>query len=156
VDEFGIDVVRWFFAEKALGTHMEFDAKLAKDQSEKNPVFYVQYAHARIASIQRNIEGVVRDDTSIFDTFSTPSARALASAILEFPEIIENVSKTYHIQALPVYAYRLASAFSAFYHDVRILEENVCHGGALQLASITRETIAKTLELMGISAPEKM
>lgn len=156
VDEFGIDVVRWFFSDKALTTHMEFDTALAREQSEKNPVYYVQYAHARIESIKRNTKDVPRDDTKIGDTFSAPSARALATMITEFPEIVEHVANTNHVHALPTYAYRLATACAAFYHDVRILDGGVCHAGALSLAEAAGETIKHTLALLGISAPEKM
>ncbi len=156
VDEFGIDVVRWFFAEKALGTHMEFDVALAKEQSDKNPVYYVQYAHARIESIKRNVQNISKDDTKIIDTFSVPSARALANTITEFPEIVADIAETYHVHQLTSYAYRLATTFSAFYHDVRILDENICHSGALALAESVWKTLAKTLSLLGISAPEKM
>ena len=134
VEEFGIDVVRWFFAEKTLHTHMEFDAALAKEQSNKNPVYYVQYAHARISSIKRNAQDVSKDDTKMIDTFSVPSARALAYTITEFPEIVADIAETYHVHQLTLYAYRLATAFSAFYQDVRILEEDICHSGALLLA----------------------
>ena len=156
VDEFGIDVVRWFFSEKTLHTHMEFDAALAKEQSDKNPVYYAQYAHARISSIKRNAEKITRDNTQIRDTFSTPSARALANVITEFPEIVLDIAETYHVHALPAYAYRLATAFSAFYHDVRILEDDVCHEGARALAESAGNILAKTLSLLGISAPERM
>lgn len=156
VDEFGIDVVRWFFSDKALTTHMEFDTALAREQSEKNPVYYVQYAHARIESIKRNTTDVPKDDTHILDTFSAPSARNLAYLITEFPEIVLGVADTYHVHALPTYAYRLATAFSAFYHDVRILDEGMCHAGARSLAEAAGETIKQTLALLGISAPERM
>ena len=156
VEEFGIDVVRWFFAEKTLHTHMEFDAALAKEQSNKNPVYYVQYAHARISSIKRNAQDVSKDDTKMIDTFSVPSARALAYTITEFPEIVADIAETYHVHQLTLYAYRLATAFSAFYQDVRILEEDICHSGALALAEAAGETIKQTLTLLGISAPGKM
>lgn len=156
VNEFDIDVVRWFFAEKALGTHMEFDAALAKEKSEKNPVFYVQYAHARIASIVRNAAALAPDGQTVSEALEAESARLLASKLAEFPEVVEDIAYSYHAHKLTTYAYELAQAFSGFYRDVRVIEENNVHAGALMLAKATKATLAKTLSLLGISAPEKM
>jgi len=157
VDEFGIDVVRWFFAEKALSTHMEFDAELAKEQSEKNPVYYVQYAHARTASILRNTEGLENDGSTVGDVFAESSARVLAFKIAELTEVVETVVKEYGVHKLTTYAYELALVFSSFYHDVRVVkDDDTYNGGAAELAGKAQETLAQVLYLLGISAPEKM
>lgn len=154
VNEFGIDVVRWFFAEKALGTHMEFDAALAREQSAKNPVYYVQYAHARIASILEKSK--IQNPKLKIEKLAHPSARALAKKIAQFPETIFEIAKDDQVQKLTTYVYELAQAFSAFYRDVKIIEENGINEEALALAAATRAVIKKVLSLLGISAPKKM
>ncbi|MBI5742769.1 MAG: arginine--tRNA ligase [Candidatus Niyogibacteria bacterium] len=158
VAEFGIDVVRWFFAEKSLGTHMEFDAALAREQSAKNPVYYVQYAHARIASIIekskcKNQKSKIQIKIEKFDH---ESARSLAKKIVGFSEVVDDISLDYQIQKLTTYVYELAQAFSAFYRDVKIIEENGVNHEALALAVATKAVIKKSLALLGISAPNSM
>jgi arginyl-tRNA synthetase len=156
VDEYGIDVVRWFFAEKALTTHMDFDADLARDRSAKNPVFYVQYAHARICSIAKQAAALAGDNSTVSDFLQTPSARVLAFKISEFSEVVNDIASDYHVHKLTTYAYELAYAFSQFYRDVRVIEGETYHTGALELTDVARDTLAKTLGLLGISAPENM
>ncbi|MBI2046397.1 MAG: arginine--tRNA ligase [Parcubacteria group bacterium] len=156
VREVGIDALRWFYLEKALGTHMEFDLELAKKQSAENPVYYVQYAHARICSIEENTRGKVPDG-SVLSDIAAPSARVLASKIGEFPEVVEEIANDYQVHKLTTYAYELATAFSQFYRDVRILQDDDSYNdGALKLALLTRATIKQSLSLLGISAPTKM
>lgn len=158
IDEFGLDVTRWFFAEKSINTHMEFDAALARERSAKNPVYYVQYAHARINSIIEKAKDCVPSERDLLTRLISeePSAKHLAGAIALFPEVIEEISKNYQVHKLCSYAYRLAEEFSQFYRDVKVIEENRYHPAALQLISITQKTLAKSLGLLGISAPEKM
>jgi len=156
VDELGIDVVRWFFAEKALGTHMEFDMELAREKSAKNPVHYVQYAHARIASILENTKNLKSDGTTIEDITKTEAGRKLAVKITQFPEIIEDISMQYQVQKLTTYLHELASEFSGFYRDVRVVSEDEYNAGALELVLLAQSSIAKGLSLLGINAPEKM
>lgn len=158
VDELGIDVVRWFFLEKALSSHMEFDLALAREHSAKNPVFYVQYAHARMCSIERNTLGLAssgRDDTPRLIK-ENPSARHLLRTVAAFPEVVGEVARTRETHKLPVYAYELASAFSQFYRDVRVVEGETYHPDALVIVRETRAVLAAALSLLGISAPEKM
>ncbi|MEK7581970.1 MAG: arginine--tRNA ligase [Patescibacteria group bacterium] len=156
VDEFGIDVVRWFYNEKSISTHMEFDIARAKEQSEKNPVFYVQYAHARTNSILEKAKNFKKDETSVSEVIQIPSARALALKLVQISEIIESITKEYQVQKLTTYSYELAGAFSQFYRDVRVIEENSYSHGALAIVEATKKTLAKSLFLLGISAPEKM
>lgn len=157
VEEFGADVVRWFFSDKALGTHMEFDAALAGEQSEKNPVYYVQYAHARIASVLARTRDLKADEAfSLADIVMDPMARALALKVVQFPEIIEEVSSDYQVHKLTTYAYELARAFSQMYRDVRVVNEGVYNKAAADLMEVAQHTLAETLRLLGISAPEKM
>ncbi len=156
VNELGIDVVRWFYAEKAISTHMEFDIELAREQSAKNPVYYVQYAHARINSIIENTKKLSSDKSTLEELMSEKSARSLALKIAGFPEIILEISKDYQIHKLTTYAYELASEFSQFYRDVRIAGDTSYRKGALDLALLAQSTLAQSLKLFGISAPERM
>ena len=157
VEGFGIDIVRWFFNEKALSTQMTFDMALAREKSEKNPVYYVQYAHARIASIEEKIRPLSPHTKTTFrELMGIPSARALASRIIEFSEVITDVALMYNVNTLTVYATELASATNAFYRDVRIIENERYDEGALALVRRAKETLRKTLSVLGISAPEKM
>lgn len=156
VNELGIDVVRWFYAEKTIGTHMEFDMELAREQSAKNPVYYVQYAHARTSSIEENAKKLSPDESTLADIMGEKSARALTLKIAQFPEIVEDIGNDYQIQKLTTYAYELASSFSQFYRDVRIVGDATYRKGALQLALLAKQTIAQSLKLLGISAPERM
>lgn len=156
VDELGIDVVRWFFTEKAISTHMEFDMELAREQSAKNPVYYVQYAHARINSILENTKNLPADKSSLADMVHNERGRSLALKIAEFPEVVEVIAKDFQIQKLTTYAYELASEFSQFYRDVRVTQDKSYNKGAIDLALLAQKTLAQSLKLLGISAPERM
>ncbi|MBI5077779.1 MAG: arginine--tRNA ligase [Candidatus Yonathbacteria bacterium] len=157
VEEFGIDIVRWFFNEKALSTQMTFDMALAREQSEKNPVYYAQYAHARLVSIVEKVRGVKEGRTNKFaDVVQIPSARALASKITEFPEVVMHVAREYAVQALTSYATMLAISANAFYRDVRIINDDGVNTAALALAIRAKETLAETLALLGIHSPDRM
>jgi len=156
VDEFGIDIARWFFAEKSLNTHMDFDVELAKEQSQKNPMYYVQYAHARICSIQKNAKDLKSGKNSLSDVLKTEKGRALAMKISEFYEVVEDIAGDNQVHKLTTYAHELASEFSQFYRDVRVVEDDTYNKGALELSVISKNTLAKTLDLLGISAPNSM
>ncbi len=156
INEFGIDVVRWFFSEKSLGTHMEFDMALAREHSAKNPVFYVQYAHARISSILEKAKNIPADGSKIADAMKDKEARALAIKVMEFPEVVSSITLDYQVHKLTTYVYDLAATFAQFYEKVRIVGDTTHNSGALELAILAKETIAKSLNLLGISAPEKM
>jgi arginyl-tRNA synthetase len=156
VREISLDVVRWFYNERALNTHMEFDVALAKERSEKNPVFYVQYAHARMASIIANCAAFGGNGTPLSKVLQNKSARALAMKLVQFSEIIKTTADDCQVNRLTTYAYELASHFSQFYRDVRVIEEEKYNDGALELVQSGRIILAKTLSLLGVSAPEKM
>ncbi|MDO8558964.1 MAG: arginine--tRNA ligase [bacterium] len=166
ISEIGLDVARWFYLQKSLDTHTEIDLELAKEQSEKNPVFYVQYAHARICNILakaprykispygRYLEG--RQDTR-YKTLNHPSELNLIKQLIMFSEIVEDTANDYQIQRLPQYATNLASAFHKFYGDCRIISEDKNLTQArLSLVLAAKIVLENTLSLMGISAPEKM
>jgi arginyl-tRNA synthetase len=160
IDEVGLDAVRFFFLQRAADTHLDFDLDLAKEQSKKNPVYYVQYAHARACSIIRN-SGIKLKIFKLqieIQKLILGSERNLILKLIQFPEIIEDITKDYQVHRLANYVYELAKVFTDFYENVPVLqaESEDLKNSRLALVSITREILAKSLSLMGISAPEKM
>ena len=166
IDEIGLDVARFFFLARSAGSHLNFDLDLAKERSEKNPVYYVQYAHARICSILKkaNNEQATtnnKKNCSLFNVpcslLNHPSELGLIKQLIRFSEIIEDTAKDYQVQRLPQYAIDLATAFHQFYRDCRVIsEERKLTQARLALISATKIVLKDILNLMGISAPEKM
>ncbi|HEX2753922.1 MAG TPA: arginine--tRNA ligase [Candidatus Limnocylindrales bacterium] len=157
--EVGVDAARWFFASRAATTGIDFDIELAKKQSADNPVFYVQYAHARIASILRKAVGVgLAPATNVVGVLSGGPEAALARAIARFPEVVEDAARSEETHGVTAYATELATQFHAFYRDARVVDadEPVRSAGRLALVSAARVTLANALALLGISAPESM
>ena len=157
--EVGVDAARWFFASRAATTEIDFDIELAKKQSNENPVFYVQYAHARIASILRKAAEAGLEPAASIDGLlaGTPEA-ALARAVVRFPEVVEDAASSEETHGVTAYATELATQFHAFYRDARVLDETepARSAGRLALVSAARVTLANALGLLGISAPESM
>ncbi len=158
VDELGIDVVRWFFIEKALNTQMNFDMALARVASDINPVYYVQYAHARISAIIEKAKNLSesREGLSFTDMMKIPSARALALKIAEFTEIITDIARDYNVHGVTTYATALATAVNACYRDMRVVNDGFYDRGTLALFVRAKETIWSSLAILGISAPDQM
>lgn len=159
IDEISLDVARFFYLIKSLNTHMEIDLALAKEQSEKNPVYYVQYAHARICSILKKIKTQnYGSRTSIdFSLLDHPSELVLMKQLIKFPELIEDCAKDYHLQRIPKYAIDLATSFHQFYRDCKVLTEaRPLRKARLGLILAAKQVIKNTLNLMGISAPDRM
>jgi arginyl-tRNA synthetase len=156
IEEIGLDVARFFYLEKKISAHMEIDLALAKEQSEKNPVFYIQYAHARISSILKKIPRYALRVTG-YKLLNHPLELALIKQLIRFPEIIKETIKDYQVQRIPQYALDLATAFHQFYKDCRVLtEDKKLTKARLALILATKNVLKNTLNLMGISAPEKM
>jgi arginyl-tRNA synthetase len=158
--EVGVDAARWFFASRAATSSIDFDIELAKKQSAENPVYYVQYAHARIASILRKAaEAGLTPAGSVSPALldGAPEA-ALARAIARLPEVVEDAALAEETHGVTAYATELATTFHAFYRDARVVEpaEPERSAGRLALAEAARITIANALGLLGISAPERM
>jgi arginyl-tRNA synthetase len=160
MDEVGGDIARFFFLTRSPGSHLLFDLDLAKEQSEKNPVFYVQYAHARICSILKKlkIEGVkLKATTGDLKLLNHPSEANLIKQLIRLPEIVEDTARDYQVQRLPQYAMDLATAFHQFYRDCRVIsDDKELSGARLSLVQAAKIGLKNTLDLMGISAPEKM
>jgi len=155
IKELGLDIVRFFFLTKSPNNHLVFDLDLAKEQSEKNPVYYVQYAHARICSILKKAEA--KEIKPNYSLLKHGSEISLIKQLLKFPEIIENTSKDYQVQRLPQYAIDLAIIFHKFYQNCKVLtEDEALQKARLDLVLATKNVLKSTFDLMGISAPEKM
>ncbi len=160
INEAGADAVRFIYLMKSSDTQMEFDVALAKDQSEENPVYYAQYAHARICSILRKLknEGLkLKPSIKNLNLLNHPSELMLIKQLIKFPEVIEDTARDYQVQRIPQYALDLATSFHQFYHDCRVISEDVRLSEARLGLSLAAKIILKsTLSLMGVSAPEKM
>ena len=158
VDEVGPDAARYNFVARAADSHMDFDIDLAKKQSAENPVYYVQYAHARIA-------GILTQAAERFDDYSdgdvallTHEAElALIKKMLRLPELLEQVVDSLEPHQLPYYATELATAFHDFYEKCRVLSDDEALSKAcLKLVSAAKIVLARVLDLMGMTAPEHM
>src|SRR3954468_7451373 len=152
-EEIGVDVARWFLLARSHETTIDLDLDLARDQTNENPVFYVQYAHARIASILRESEGRPRSTEAAHPLH--PSERELIKKLLTFPAEVAEAADRRAPHRVATYALSLAQAFTAFYRDCRVRgvpEEPF----RLALADATGGVIARALGLLGISAPETM
>lgn len=157
--EVGKDAVRFFFLLKDLNTHMEFDVDLAKEQSKKNPVFYVQYAAARLNSVFQKYEGDFNPENyyQYLDLLVSPDELRLLSRIARLPEIIGEISRNYQVHSLAQYATDLAHAFHRFYETSHIIQEDKkLEGARLCLARGAQTALKNTLSLLGIGAPNKM
>jgi len=156
----GLDVVRFFFLQESANTHLNFDLSLAKEQSEKNPVFYVQYAYARICSILKKLKtqsSKLKTTIENLKLLKHPSELELIKQLIRFPEIVDDTSKDYQVQRIPQYAIDLATSFHQFYRDCRVLSsDKELTRARLALILATQIVLKNTLGLMGISAPEKM
>ncbi len=156
LEEINIDVARYFFLIRSSDSHLLFNLDLAKEQSEKNPVYYIQYAHARICSIFRKIKGW-KPKAKNLDLLNHPAELNLIKCLIELPEIIEDTARDYQVQRVPRYAYSLAEAFHRFYRDCRVIaEDKKLQEARLSLLFATKTVLKETLDLMGISAPKKM
>lgn len=156
LDEVGLDVARFFFLQRSLNTHFNFDMNLAKEKSEKNPVFKVQYAYARICSILRKARNF-KLQISNLKLLVAPEELSLIKQMAKLPEVIEDTAKDYQLQRLPNYALELAESFHKFYENCRVItEDKNLTNARLALISSAKIVLKNVLELMGISAPEKM
>jgi len=159
LEEVGADAARWFFASRAATSAIDFDIELAKKQSSENPVYYVQYAHARIASILRKAtEAGLAPATSVAGLLGGDPEAALARVVVRLPEVVEDAVRDEETHGVTAYATELATQFHAFYRDARVVDPSApeLSAGRLALSAATRITIANALGLLGISAPEQM
>ncbi len=165
IAEVGYDATRFFFLQHDLQSQMDFDLDLAKERSEKNPVYYVQYAYVRLQSILRRAkeEGVIKEVGEVMELTShaelTHTAEiALMKQMYRLPEVLVDIAESFAVHQLAYYAHDLASAVHSFYKQVRVLGgdrgELIMH--RLQLVLAARAVLGKTLDLLGISKPDVM
>jgi arginyl-tRNA synthetase len=159
LEEIGNDAARWFFASRGANLDIEVDVELARRQSNENPVYYVQYAHARIASILRKAVGVgLAPASSVVGALGGAPEAALARMVARLPEVVEDAVLAEETHSITAYCTELATTFHAFYRDARVVDADAPERSAkrLALAEATRVTLANALGLLGISAPESM
>ena len=158
IDEVGHDACRFLFLSRSADSQMDFDLELAKKQSEENPVYYVQYAYARIASILRlaRQRGIDFTDGDVSLLTTEPELILIRKTLL-LPEIVEVVATTLEPHHLVYYAQDLATVFHGFYRDCRVVSsDETLTRARLKLIAATRTVLARTLNLMGVTAPERM
>jgi arginyl-tRNA synthetase len=153
MDEVGVDAARWYLVNRGPDQTIEIDVDLAAERSQKNPVYYVQYAHARIAGILRNATGepISAQPSQPLE----PEERELIKRLLEFPVVVADATERRAPQAIPVYAIRVADDFHRFYHEQRVLGSDA-EAFRLALIRAAQNVIARSLDLVGVEAPERM
>ncbi len=158
IDEVGVDACRYFFLSRSANSQMDFDLELAKKEAPDNPVYYIQYAHARIASILRLAaeKGITYENGDV-SLLTTEPELTLIRKLLLLPELIETVCQTLEPHHLTYYAQDLATTFHSFYKQCRVISNDEALTPArLKLVAATKTVLARTLHLMGMTAPEKM
>lgn len=159
LDEVGVDAVRYFFLLRVRSSHLAFDIDLAQRQSDENPVFYVQYAHARTFGILRFAadHGFAGDEPFEPEVLVAPEELALIREILHFPETLRQVTESLEPQKITVYLRTIATAFHQFYQHHRVISDDRRLSRArLALVRATRTVLARGLSLLGVQAPERM
>jgi len=161
LDEIGLDAARFHFLAAPLSTPMTLDLEKAKEQNQKNPVYYVQYACARMQSILAksqisNLKSQINSKFKI-SKLQTDEELALIRKLVQLPEVVVDISQNHEVHRLPQYAIEVADAFHQFYENCRVLsDDEELTAARLSLVKATQIILAETLSLMGISAPEKM
>ena len=159
VDELSVDIVRYFFIMRSMNTHLDFDLNLAKDQSDKNPVFYLQYAYARICNIIRYGENQGFKFSEKFDPtlLNESSEIKLLKLMSNFPTMMETALETLEPQTIAIYLQDLASSFHKFYGNCKVItNDEKLSQSRLGLINGAKIIISIGLSILGVSAPEKM
>ena len=160
LDEVGLDAARFFFLMKSANAHLDFDLDLAKERSAKNPVYYVQYAHARISSILKKVgeSGTIDTSKVDFTALKHKSELDLIREILKWPEYLEKVARSYEVHLLPYLAIEIAKKLHLFYRDCPVLqaESEELKVARIALLRATQIVLRNILNTLGISAPDKM
>jgi arginyl-tRNA synthetase len=158
LDTVGVDAARWYLVSRGHDQPLELDVDLAAQKTQKNPVYYVQYAHARIAGILRNAgeEGLVAQSHKVSAAAPLePEERDLVKRLLEFPVLVAEAAERRAPHAVPTYAIRVADDFHRFYHHHRVLGSD-SEAFRLALARATQLVVARSLDLVGVEAPDQM
>jgi arginyl-tRNA synthetase len=155
IDEVGVDAARWYLVNRGPDQAIEIDVDLAAERSQKNPVYYVQYAHARIAGILRNAPDNASNSLLLGDVSLAREEKELIKRLAELPGVIADAAAKRGPQTVPNYAIRVADDFHRFYHEHRVLESEQ-QEFRLALCRATQSVIACCLDLVGVAAPERM
>ena len=162
VDEVGSDAARFIFLSRHYESHLDFDLELAKKKSNDNPVYYVQYVHARIASIirkaeeEKGIKAILKDDDAVALLIS-PEETALIKALARYPETIETAANNLEPHRITYFLMNLASLFHTYYNKHKVLSDDpLLSAGRLYLILAVQKVIKNGLDLLGVSAPERM
>jgi arginyl-tRNA synthetase len=153
VDDIGVDAARWYLLSRGHDQTIDIDVDLAAERSQKNPVYYVQYAHARIAGVLRNAEGTAPATTVVGPL--TPEERELVKRLLELPGVVREATARRAPHAIPTYALRVADDFHRFYHHHKVIGSD-SEAFRLALCVAAQSVVATCLDLLGIDAPERM
>ncbi len=160
LDEAGVDAARFFFLMRRSDSQLDFDLDLAKKEGSENPVYYVQYAHARISGILRKSEetGNISGCEIPPEIFVDKDARELADSLSMWPDVVREASEELAPQVITAYVLNLAGIFHSFYNTNRIIDEpdESVRTGRINLVRAAKTVIAKGLELLGVNAPERM
>ena len=154
MDQVGVDAARWYLVNRGPDQTIDIDVDLAAERSQKNPVYYVQYAHARIAGILRNAPDNASNSLLLAGSLA-PEERELVKRLAEFPAVVADALAKRGPQGVPNYAIRVADDFHRFYHEHRVLSSEQ-EAFRLGLCQATRSVIARCLELVGVDAPDRM
>jgi len=153
MDEVGVDAARWYLVNRGPDQTIEIDIDLAAEKTQKNPVYYVQYAHARIAGILRNADGAGISSTP--QGGLSPEERELVKRLAEFPDVAAEAAARRGPQAITTYAIRVADDFHRFYHENLVLGSDE-QAFRLGLVTAAQNVIARALDLVGVEAPDRM
>jgi arginyl-tRNA synthetase len=161
VQDVGADAARYIFLTRKTDSHLDFDLDIAKEQSRENPVYYVQYAHARIASVFREVEArnipVPGRDAVKIDLLDTEEEQNIIKALAKYPEMIEEAALAYEPHRLTFYLQDLAGLLHNYYFKHRIITEDLARTGArLFLMKQVKTVIQSALKILGVNAPDKM
>jgi len=162
LDDVGVDVAQFFFVMRSANTHLEFDVVLAKEQSEKNPVFYLQYAHARICGILRNANEIFPDYKNAkevnYNLLAVPDELSLMKILSVFPDVVAGASLTYEPHKVITYLNGVAENYHKFYHNNRVInqDEMDLSYARLKLCEAAKIVLKNGFDIIGISAPERM
>ncbi|MDZ7291817.1 MAG: arginine--tRNA ligase [candidate division KSB1 bacterium] len=159
IEEVGVDAARYFFLMRKLDSPMDFDIDLAKKQSDENPVYYVQYAHARVCNILAHAatKGIALSENYDLRLLKTPEELAVLRKLAEFPETVSKAAQFLEPHRLTIFLQELAAIFHHFYHEHRVVSEDAAMTQArLRLVEGVRIVLANALKLLNITAPEKM
>jgi arginyl-tRNA synthetase len=154
IDEIGVDAARWYLVNRGPDQTIDIDIDLAAEKSQKNPVYYVQYAHARIAGILRSAASA-RNNWSTEGCRLVKEERNLIKRLAEFPAVVRDATAKRGPQSIPSYAIKVADDFHRFYTECRVLGSEQ-EAFRLALCRATQVVLAQSLQLVGVAAPERM